>query len=254
MDRSLGLSDIVSICSNSSSPYRFQMLGLFGSSEKIKYAVTWTNEISYITIKFNLLILINNVDLTIYLGEETVYSKSFSSLSNLTATYYKGNGSYNYLYIPTLTTTSVTDVMQTISVDLAVSTTSPSIYITLTSGPSTNYWALSDFAILFRECSTCVTSTLTSNISTLGLIIGYTCAFLFPALLIFCACIKVMEYYRLDKRSRSKGGRTLPMKAIWRFVNIITSLKVIAQRKANRNSLNRNSFTDRQSRGATEEI
>jgi hypothetical protein len=116
--------DITHICapSGAADPYRFEMVGLWGRDDKITYTVAFTDELSYITLNFNLLLLLNNVDLTIQLGEVTVYTQNFTTLSNLNATSYLSTNAtdYGYLQIDSLTSGNVRSVIQKISVDLAV--------------------------------------------------------------------------------------------------------------------------------------
>jgi hypothetical protein len=68
-NKGLAAGDIVNICSNATgNSYQFQMLGLFGINDDINYQVSFTDTFSYITLKFNLLLLVNSVTLYVKLG------------------------------------------------------------------------------------------------------------------------------------------------------------------------------------------
>lgn len=172
-----------------------------------------------------------------------MYSVSYNTLSDLTSTYYKSTNEStgNYLNIGSLTSSNVRTVVQEISVDLAVSTASIDLHILCSSPTATSFWGISDFTILMRECDTCTKSALMSEISSLGTVIGYTSAFLIPTLIIFVILIKIGEKIRSNKRERLLGGRSLPIKAIKRVINLISN---IGKKKKDRSSTD-----NRKSRG-----
>lgn len=85
---------------------------------------------SYLTIKFNLLLLINHVSFEIDLEQRPIYSQKFSSLASINATYYSStsDSSSNYLSIPSLTSGSSRTIIQTISFDTYISTSDINLY------------------------------------------------------------------------------------------------------------------------------
>ncbi len=196
-NKKLGTSNTVKICSNTTTEsYQFQMVGLFNINQKLSYTVTFTETISYITVKFNLLLLNNDATLTVYLGEETVYSTTYNSLANINATYYSSTNATeaSYLVIPSLTSSNARTIIQEVSVNLALSKTSISLSMSVNSATPVDFWGISDFAILFQECNTCPKTDTLSLISSLGLGIGYTAAFLVPVLIIFVIMLKGKDY------------------------------------------------------------
>lgn len=178
------------------------MLGLFGVNNDVFYQAYFTDEFSYITLKFNLLLLVNSATLYVKLGEEQMFSKTYNTLADLAASYYKSSNSSttNYLNINSLTSSNVRTVIQEVSIDLAILTNSITLHFICTAPTPSNFWAISDFTILLRECESCPKSALLSEISILGKVIGYTSAFLVPALIIFIIIVKMKDYLRLRKR------------------------------------------------------
>jgi len=66
VNKKLTTGNTVSICYPNS--YNFGMLGLFGKNDKLNLELVYTNQMNYITVKFNLLLLVNMVSLEIDIG------------------------------------------------------------------------------------------------------------------------------------------------------------------------------------------
>lgn len=66
VNKKLTTSNTVSICYTNS--YNFGMVGLFGKDDKLNIQLTYANQMNYLTLKFNLLLLVNKVSLEIDIG------------------------------------------------------------------------------------------------------------------------------------------------------------------------------------------
>jgi hypothetical protein len=65
-NKKLTTGNTVSICYTNN--YNYGMIGLFGKDDKLNINLVYTNQMSYITLKFNLLLLVNHVSLEVDLG------------------------------------------------------------------------------------------------------------------------------------------------------------------------------------------
>ncbi len=65
-NKKLTTGNTVTICYTNS--YNFGMIGLFGKEDKLNIDLVYTNQMNYITLKFNLLLLVNHVSLDVDLG------------------------------------------------------------------------------------------------------------------------------------------------------------------------------------------
>lgn len=61
INKKLTTANTVSICNTNS--FNFGMVGLFGKDDKINIQLTYANQMNYLTLKFNLLLLVNYVSL-----------------------------------------------------------------------------------------------------------------------------------------------------------------------------------------------
>jgi hypothetical protein len=117
---SLTYSDTVAICT--SNTYAFQMLGMFASSDEIILPLAYTETMQEFTLKFNLLLLVNQSKLTVTFksssGVEKI-SKNYD-VADATAFYAPSSmdGEYNLLNLPSLTMDNARTFIQPVTMNV----------------------------------------------------------------------------------------------------------------------------------------
>lgn len=132
---SLSKSNLVAVCKQES--YEFFMAGLFKSTDVVGFSVSYTDKVDQIAVKFNLLSVISDMTIFVAVGEDVIFTKKFTYLSDLTGQYLASDvDATSYLTLNALTESNAESVIipiNTGAVTLITNTIDLKLYIATSS-------------------------------------------------------------------------------------------------------------------------
>jgi hypothetical protein len=180
------------------------------------------------TLKFRLLLLVNQSKLTVTFRSEQGVIKKITNyqVADATATYAPSTADTmnNFLSIPSLNTNTASTFIQTVTATVTTYATDMSVSFSCVSPDAKGneeHWAISDVIVLATQCNTCVTSAVSAIITSVGYLTLYVLAgtVVFLALLFCFMRITRWQKERAAMAMTNNGKDYLPVKPIDRILS-----------------------------------
>lgn len=219
----------------------------------VQLKIVRTDPIDMIHIKLYFMSLVSNMKFFITLNDNEIFSKNYTTFSDLNGVYAHSSTSTNRSFLTlsaleadTSQVSSIWVAVNTGLIDYIVTNITLKFYVQSTSTQK-YVWGFNDMAILMRDCQTCVSQSVKDLISNLGKVIGLNMAVVVFLLVILAGAIAFEEYQRKIAFQKSLGSTesNLPIKAMNRVIESIHVMKKAREKEWMTEQVNFNKYMNK---------